>query len=517
MKRLLLFLIFLSNLAYAQDKVDEQWYCLLLEGKTVGFLHQTTWQTSGGLIHSEIEQSMQIRRFGVPFSMTQRDVWIEDLGTGLISVSSELDLNGQRQRVEALTVQGGLRVQLSRGSQRDEHLLPVDNEPRGPHATGLEIAAAITGWNGREQRMQYSLFSPETLKIEEFRLRIVGPGEAEDSLGGIQRGILVEERTSALPGVVTTEIYDEQAVFLYSKTPVGLALEILRLEGDPNETVSSPKELTGEFSAVFDVASLTIEVQGLPELQLEKIGAVKVLFQGLGAAVLEQAVRAAEEELNGGGDVGSAPLRIVSSKKDARGEVTEVILYLENRPEAGVGGIRPPKPESTPPEVKRYLQGGFHLNLAEPRLVELLDRCRLKTVESIGVLCLESMVDRYIENKSLAYGFAGLDEILEGRAGDCTEHALLLAALLRKAGFPARLAYGLILTEIGFIGHAWVELFAGGSWHWLDPSFPGGKPYGFKIRLGVMDPGQPVWASLSIALLRVVGTVEAEILEVGLP
>ena len=85
--------------------------------------------------------------------------------------------------------------------------------------------------------------------------------------------------------------------------------------------------------------------------------------------------------------------------------------------------------------------------------------------------------------------------------------------LLRKAGFPSRLAYGLILTESGFLGHAWVELFAGGHWRWLDPSFPGGRPYGLKVRLGVMDPAQPVWASLSLSLLQVIGSVEAEILE----
>ena len=59
-----------------------------------------------------------------------------------------------------------------------------------------------------------------------------------------------------------------------------------------------------------------------------------------------------------------------------------------------------------------------------------------------------------------------------------------------------------------------MELYGGGRWRWLDPSFPGGRPYGLKIRLGVMDPAEPVWASLSLTLLQVAGSVEAEILEV---
>ena len=105
-------------------------------------------------------------------------------------------------------------------------------------------------------------------------------------------------------------------------------------------------------------------------------------------------------------------------------------------------------------------------------------------------------------------------EVQAAELGDLDgSRALLLVALLRKSGIPSRLAYGLILTEIGFIGHAWVEAYGAGRWYWLDPSFPDGRPYGLKIRLGVMDPAEPIWASLSLALLQVVGSVKGEILE----
>ena len=202
----------------------------------------------------------------------------------------------------------------------------------------------------------------------------------------------------------------------------------------------------------------------------------------------------------------------------------QLVLRLVNRPaaigRAGSGGKSPASPGAgeIPPELKRYLEGGFHLELEDPRLAELLDRCRVtpggsSTAGDTPVLCLERLVDRYIKNKSLAFGFAGLEDILESREGDCTEHALLLVALLRKAGVPSRLAYGLILTEVGFIGHAWVELYSEARWYWLDPSFPAGRPYGLKVRLGVMDPAEPVWASLSLDLLKVIGNIEAEIVE----
>jgi hypothetical protein len=526
MKRLLLllFLPLLTYTAYAQEKLEEHWYSLQLEGKTVGFLHQTTWQSEEGLIRSDIEQTMEIRRFGFPFFMTQTDVWIEAEEGALVSVSSELDMNGQRQWVEARIIEGELRVQIRGGEQAEEIFLPLENEPRGLHAIDREIAAMITNPAAKE-RFDYRLFSPETMKIEEFRMRILGPGELADSQGRTHRGVLVEERSTSLPGVVTTEVYDEQAKFLYSKTPVGLALEILRLEGDPRrgqDGVSAEAGSMEDLAAVFDVASLTVPVRGLGDLSLESTRALTVLFRGPGVGILHGAACSAEEDLTpqpgARTEAGDIPLRIVSATTDDRGEVGELVLELRSsRGPAGRGDSIPATAhrlgaEAIPPELQRYLEGGFHLDLEDPRLEELLDRCHADG-GTVSPSCLERLADRYIRNKSLAFGFAGLDEILESREGDCTEHALLLAALLRKAGVPSRLAYGLIMTEVGFIGHAWVELHSDARWHWLDPSFPAGRPYGLKVRLGVMDPAEPVWASLSLDLLKVIGNVEAEIMD----
>ena len=529
MKRLLLLFFFLPLLLHAQEKIEDQWYSLLLQSKAVGYVHQTTWRTADGLVRSEIEQTMKIRRFGVPFSLTQKDVWIEEAGAGLISLSSRLDMNGQLQSVEVRTVDGGLQVQLLRGTGEEQFFLPLDNEPLGVYSVDQQARRLITAQRVHkaqgahkaqrvpmEQRareagsapsaqggeLRYHLFSPESLKVEEIQLRVLEQGEIDDSLGGRHEGVLVEERSSALPGVVTTAVYSEEGHSLYSRTPVGLALEILRIDSDDRGI---------DLAAAFDVASLTIPVRRLRALPepLERVQGVTVAFRGSGVATLRKAVQAAEEDLGGGQ---SAQTRIVSSPGDTRRDPEELVVRLEKRqfqsePIASPSNLQPP-------EVGRYVRGGFHLDLEDPRLVELLAGCRTgATIDPAQAICLERLVHGYIEHKSLAYGFADLKEILDRKAGDCTEHALLLVALLRKIAVPSRLAYGLILTEAGFIGHAWVELFAGGKWHWLDPSFPEGRPYGLKIRLGVMDPGEPAWAALSLSLFQVVGGVEAQILD----
>jgi transglutaminase-like putative cysteine protease len=54
--------------------------------------------------------------------------------------------------------------------------------------------------------------------------------------------------------------------------------------------------------------------------------------------------------------------------------------------------------------------------------------------------------------------------------GDCNEHAMLLAALARAAGIPARVEAGLVYMKGRFYYHAWNLLFLG-RWVTADAVF----------------------------------------------
>jgi transglutaminase-like putative cysteine protease len=65
-------------------------------------------------------------------------------------------------------------------------------------------------------------------------------------------------------------------------------------------------------------------------------------------------------------------------------------------------------------------------------------------------------------------------QVLENRAGDCTEHALLFVALARAAGLPAREVGGLAFvsgTKPMFGWHAWAEVHDGHQWVTVDPTW----------------------------------------------
>ena len=52
-------------------------------------------------------------------------------------------------------------------------------------------------------------------------------------------------------------------------------------------------------------------------------------------------------------------------------------------------------------------------------------------------------------------------EVLGSMRGDCNEHAVLLTALARAAGIPARVVAGAVYANDGFYYHAWTELWLG--------------------------------------------------------
>lgn len=62
-------------------------------------------------------------------------------------------------------------------------------------------------------------------------------------------------------------------------------------------------------------------------------------------------------------------------------------------------------------------------------------------------------------------------EVLRTMRGDCNEHAVLLAALARAAGIPARVAAGAVYLDDGFYYHAWTELWLAGRWVSADAVF----------------------------------------------
>lgn len=89
---------------------------------------------------------------------------------------------------------------------------------------------------------------------------------------------------------------------------------------------------------------------------------------------------------------------------------------------------------------------------------------------------LEDYVFEHITNKSYSRAFDLASQVAVSGEGDCTEHAVLLAALARANGFRARIALGnlIIDSDAGLFafGHAWTEIHDGERWQIRDATQP---------------------------------------------
>jgi hypothetical protein len=102
-------------------------------------------------------------------------------------------------------------------------------------------------------------------------------------------------------------------------------------------------------------------------------------------------------------------------------------------------------------------------------------------------------------------GYGSALEALQSRRGDCTEYAVLLAALGRAQGVPTRVVSGLVYARHFegqrhvFVPHVWVHAWTGTSWRSFDAAL--GQFDSTHLAFAVSDDGNPaeLFAGLNLA------------------
>lgn len=143
-----------------------------------------------------------------------------------------------------------------------------------------------------------------------------------------------------------------------------------------------------------------------------------------------------------------------------------------------------PAPLAEGEKAATYLERSTFLDHDHPLIGQLLakalgkDTETAKTEPSQRAETLRQFVSRYLHDKDLETALATASEAAESRSGDCTEHSVLLSALLRAAGIPSRVVSGVVYIE-HFAGqrqvfgyHMWSQALLDGRWVDLDPSMP---------------------------------------------
>ncbi|MBK7860129.1 MAG: transglutaminase domain-containing protein [Archangiaceae bacterium] len=163
--------------------------------------------------------------------------------------------------------------------------------------------------------------------------------------------------------------------------------------------------------------------------------------------------------------------------------------------------------------LPRHKAASWVIDYSEKAFGPVWGELKGSTVEEIT-----AFVSQYIARKSLRRGFDLASQVAKSREGDCTEHAVFLAACLRHARLSARVMLGVVLVVMNgqpmAFGHAWTEVWREREKQWVvaDAAIPAsvGAVYlptaemvdegpGFQVAL---VPGVQALGALGLRLVR---------------
>ena len=129
---------------------------------------------------------------------------------------------------------------------------------------------------------------------------------------------------------------------------------------------------------------------------------------------------------------------------------------------------------------------------------------------------METYVREKLTKKNFSTAMASAAEVARNLEGDCTEHAVLLAAMLRAKGIPSRIVVGLVYADrlFAFGGHMWTEANLNDQWIPLDATL-GNSGIGaahIKLADSALSDDGPAALSGFAPLMNVIGKLKLEVI-----
>lgn len=135
-------------------------------------------------------------------------------------------------------------------------------------------------------------------------------------------------------------------------------------------------------------------------------------------------------------------------------------------------------------------------------------------------VALERYVHEAVRDKTFSHAMASAAEVARTREGDCTEHAVLLAALARAADLPARVAVGLVYFDRGedprhvFGYHMWTEIYVDDRWIPMDATLGQGGIGAAHLKLAHGSLKDANLLGSFLPVVNVLGRLKIDVIEV---
>ena len=423
----------------------ELWFVVKIAGSPVGFASETRMSIADGL-RARSTLRLDMSRMGQPITMLMSSEAVDDRDGRMRSL--EIALQSSMMEVRTTAVLEGDTVRhrsQSAGFEQTENI-PWEEGALGAAAADLHVARELRAGS---RSFSYRVFDPDRRGFATMRVQRVD-AKPEQIDGRAQQPLAFEECEGDDTVPLSTTWFDEDYLpFRVVFVQMGMEIVLERV---------TPQEMkTIDLEPDFDVIRhSTIPCEGFP---LEP------------SAVEDVTLRLEFSRPTWKAEDFSGPNQQVVGQGE---NWLELRLTRQTSQRITVPGDR----------LSDFLLPDRYIQSEHPEIAAAAESVRAASGAQGGwdlAVEIAKWVNAHVSEKDYGRGFATALEVLRDRSGDCTEHSVLLAALLRSAGIPARPVVGLACGQNRLVGHMWVEAYVD-HWRTLDALDPDTDPIRIRIR-----------------------------------
>ncbi len=428
----------LTSCAFADT---DRWYVVEMFGKRAGHMHASQ-KSDAGMITTASRVAFEMKRGDVAIAITMSGEFVETQDGKPVSMKSVQDMGQMSVTTEVAFTEGGADITTTQAGNTTKRTQTIEGTWLTPAAAERYVTQRFK--SGAKEIVVRTMDPSSGVKII-TSTRTIGDAARIKAMGRDIDVVRSVVETSIAPGIKSTEFFDSEGILVRSETNLGgipLVMTATTQEDAKGPTEHAPPEV---FRSTFI----------RPEHPITNA-------RGLKRGVYVVSVD--EGELPNFPETGS--------------QKVEVLGPTSARIRVNAAEFSPaPAQDAT---NTAYLAASTTCNTKDERIVELASRAVRDLHESATAAdkaeACRQYTYRFIKKKSLGVGFATATEVARSREGDCSEHGVFLAALLRANGIPARVAAGLVYAD-GFAGeeaifgyHMWTQalLEKDGVMRWVD-------------------------------------------------
>ncbi len=442
---------------------DVEYYAVLMAGQKIGHAANVRSIDSGIVTTTEM-LSMVIGRGGISLAVSTAETSIETTGGKPIGFEYTEDLAGMGGKKMTGRLNDAGRLEVTAVDMGIEQKRVIDWPTGAVMAEGLRLLELEKGLTDGAV-YQARIFSPALLGAVDAEVR-VGPTRDIDLLGRVlpltEVGVAMQ-----MQGMTFTSISYVDSRFRAQKT-------IMPMMGMNLELITCDKAFALSENDIVDFLEKLLVPSPVP---LTDIGSTDSITYHLSPTV-------------------GKDLSIPSTDNQTVQQTKEGKVIVTVKPVSAPAGSAMPY-TGKDKQILEALEPTGYLQADDKEIISLARQAVGKSTDAAeAARKIENFVSEYITEKNLSVGYASAAEVAASRQGDCTEHAVLTAALCRAAGIGARVVSGIVyIDEFAgrkdvFGGHAWTEAYIGGKWIGLDATrAPNGfDPGHITMAIGNGDP-----------------------------